>query len=73
MNIGENIKRYRLKAGLSREKLVLKCRGEFSSSHLLSVEKGRTKNPGVEMVSCIAEALGVSVDTLLGKKFKPKD
>ena len=65
MNIGENIKKYRLKSGLSREKLVLKCRGAFSSSHLLSVEKGRTKNPGVEMVSCIAEALGVSVDRLL--------
>jgi transcriptional regulator with XRE-family HTH domain len=68
VNIGENIKKYRLKAGLSREKLMLKCQGSFSTSHLLAVEKGRTKNPGIEMVSAIAEALNLSVDELLGRK-----
>ncbi|MBI5078618.1 helix-turn-helix transcriptional regulator [Candidatus Saganbacteria bacterium] len=68
MDIGENIKRYRKKASLSREKLVLKCKGGFSASHLLSIEKGKTKNPGIDIVAAIADALSVSVDELIGKK-----
>lgn len=68
MDIGENIRRYRTRAGLSREKLILKCKGLFSASHLLSIEKGKTKNPGIDIVAGVADALGVSVDELIGKK-----
>ena len=68
MQIGENIKKYRTGAKLSREKLVLKCKGLFSTSHLISIEKGKTKNPGIDIISIIADALGISVDELLGKK-----
>ena len=64
MNLGENIKKYRLKAGLSREKLAFKCDGKFSSAHLLRVENGQVKNPGIEMVKAIAAALGISIDLL---------
>jgi len=65
MNLGENIKKYRLKAGLSREKLAFKCSGKFSSAHLLRVENGQVKNPGIEMVMTIAKALNVSIDQLV--------
>ncbi|NQT30450.1 MAG: helix-turn-helix domain-containing protein [Candidatus Saganbacteria bacterium] len=68
MEIGENIKKYRTKAKLSREKLTLKCRGAFSTSHLLSIEKGKTQNPGIDIIISIADALGISVDELLGRK-----
>ena len=68
MELGEKIKKYRTKAGLSREKLVLKSKGLFSASHLLSIEKGLTKNPGIDIVAAIAGALGVSVDELINKK-----
>jgi transcriptional regulator with XRE-family HTH domain len=68
MEIGENIKKYRTKAKLSREKLVLKCGGKFSASHLLAIEKGKTRNPGIDIIVEIAGALGISVDELVGKK-----
>lgn len=64
MSLGDNIKKYRLKAGLSREKLAFKCEGKFSAAHLLRVENGAVKNPGIEMVKGIAKALNVSIDIL---------
>jgi transcriptional regulator with XRE-family HTH domain len=65
MNLGKNIEKYRKKAGLSREKLAFKCGGKFTSHHLLRVERGMVKNPGIEMVSATAKALGVSIDKLI--------
>lgn len=65
MNLGKNIERQRKKAGLSREKLAFKCGGKFTSHHLLRVEKGMVKNPGIEMVKEIAQALSVSIDLLV--------
>jgi transcriptional regulator with XRE-family HTH domain len=68
MEIGENIRKYRTKAKLSRAKLSLKCEGRFSASHLLAIESGRTRNPGIDIVVDIADALGLSVDELIGRK-----
>ena len=65
MNLGKNIEILRKKAGLSREKLAFKCGGKFTSHHLLRVERGMVKNPGIEMVSEIAKAVGVSIDQLV--------
>ena len=65
MTLGQNIEKYRKKAGLSREKLAFKCGGKFTSHHLLRVEKGMVKNPGIEMVKEIAKALNILVDNLL--------
>ena len=65
MSLGENIEKYRKKAGLSREKLVLKCDGKFSAAHLVRVEKGTVKNPGIEMIRAIATALNISIDKLV--------
>ena len=65
MNLGKNIRKYREEAGLSRDKFAYKCRGEFTSLHLMRVEKGLVKNPGIQLVKTIADALEVSVDDLL--------
>lgn len=65
MNLGKNIEKYRKKADLSREKLAFKCGGKFTSHHLLRVERGTVKNPGIEMIKEIAKALNVTVDGLL--------
>ena len=64
MNLGKNIEKYRKKAGLSREKLAHKCNGKFTSIHLMRVEKGMVKNPGIEMVKEIAKILEISLDQL---------
>jgi transcriptional regulator with XRE-family HTH domain len=64
MDLGKNIEKYRKKAGLSREKLAHKCDGKFTAIHLMRVENGTVKNPGIEMVKAIAEALDVSLDNL---------
>jgi len=65
MTLGKNIKKYREKAGLSREKLAQKCGNKFSANHLWRVEDGMVKNPGVEMVKGIAKILNITVDGLL--------
>lgn len=64
MVLGKNIEKYRKKAGLSREKLAHKCHGKFTSIHLMRVENGTVKNPGIEMVKEIAKALKIKIDTL---------
>jgi len=65
VNLGKNIEKYRKQAKLSREKLTFKCGGKFTANHLLRVEKGIVKNPGIEMIREIAKALDVKVDDLL--------
>ena len=65
MNLGKNIKKYRLKADLSRDKMAFRCNGQFTSLHLMRVEQGKIKNPGIYLVKAIADALRVSVDDLL--------
>ena len=65
MNLGKNIEKFRKKASLSREKLAHKCDGKFTSIHLMRVENGTVKNPGIEMIKAIADALDISVDQLL--------
>jgi transcriptional regulator with XRE-family HTH domain len=65
MSLGKNIEKYRKQAGLSREKLVVKCGGKFSAAHLVRVEKEIVKNPGIEMVKAIAAALNVKIDQLM--------
>jgi transcriptional regulator with XRE-family HTH domain len=65
MSLGKNIEKYRKKLGLSREKLALKCGGKFTSIHLMRVEKGLVKNPGIELVKAVAEGLKVKIDDLI--------
>lgn len=64
MSLGKNIEKYRKQAGLSREKLSRECKGKFTSIHLMRVENGSVKNPGIEMVKAIADALNIKIDNL---------
>lgn len=66
VSLGKNIKKYREKAGLSREKLAQKCGNKFSANHLWRVEDGLVKNPGIEMIKEIATVLNIKIDFLVG-------
>ena len=61
--IGENIKKLRIKQGLSQDDLARKA--ELKYSTLAKIEGDFVKKPGVQMVAKIAKAFGVSVEDLL--------
>ena len=60
--LGNNIRKFRLQAGIKQEKLaeLVDCTG----SHIGQIERGRGV-PSLEMVVRIANALHVTVDQLL--------
>ena len=62
-NIGENIKKYRNKLGITQDDLVRK----FGVKHttLTKIEGDFVKKPSVQMIAKIAKALGVSIEELL--------
>ena len=62
-NIGENIKRRRIKLGLSQEDFAQKSDVKYTT--LTKIESGVIKTPSVLMVEKIAKALGVSIEDLL--------
>lgn len=63
VTMGENIKKYRNKLGLTQDDLVRKSGVEHTT--LTKIEGDFVKKPGVQMVAKIAKALGVSVEDLL--------
>jgi transcriptional regulator with XRE-family HTH domain len=63
--IGENIKKYRNKLGISQDQLSKKADLAFHT--IAKIEAGSTPNPTIETVAKIAKALDVSVDDLLNK------
>ena len=65
MSLGKNIEKHRKRAGLSRERLSLRCKGKVSATHLVKIEKEIVKSPGIEMVQAIANALNVKLDDLV--------
>jgi len=65
VSLGKYIKKYREKAGMSRNVLAKKCGNKFSANHLWRVEDGLVKNPGIEMVKEIAKELSIKIDSLL--------
>lgn len=60
--IGENIKKLRLKNGMSQDALSKKANLAFYT--ISKIEAGATPNPTIETVKKIAEALNVSLDEL---------
>jgi transcriptional regulator with XRE-family HTH domain len=64
--LSSNIKKYRQKSGLSQDQLARKAGIPYST--YLKIESGYTPNPSIQAVMNIAEALGVSIDELVGKK-----
>jgi len=61
--IGENIKKYRNKLGISQDQLSKKSDLAFHT--IVKIEAGSTPNPTIETVKKIADVLGVSLDDLI--------
>lgn len=61
--IGENIKKYRHKLGISQDILSKKANLAFHT--IAKIEAGATHNPTIDTVKKIADALEVSIDKLL--------
>lgn len=63
INIGENIKKYRNKQGLSQEDFAKKSGVKYTT--LTKIESNVIKKPSVLIMSKIAKALDVSIEDLL--------
>jgi len=63
--IGENIKKYRNKLGISQDVLSKKANLAFHT--IAKIEAGTTPNPTIDTVKKIADALGTSLDDLMKK------
>jgi len=63
--IGNNIKKYRNKLGISQD--VLSKRANLAFHTIAKIESGATPNPTIETVKKIADALGVLIDDLMKK------
>jgi len=61
--IGENIKKWRAKRGLTQDNLVKKANINYST--LTKIEGGVVKKPSVQIVAKIAKGLGVSIEDLM--------
>ena len=62
----KNIKRIRLKKGLSQEKLSRLA--NIALNTLTKIESGLSKEPTIKTIVKIADALGVSLDELIKNK-----
>ena len=63
INIGENIKKLRTKAGLSQEDFAKKSGVKYTT--LTKIESNVIKKPSVLIMAKLAKALGVSIEELL--------
>ena len=61
--IGENIKKYRTKQGLSQEDFAKKSGVKYTT--LTKIESGVIKKPSVLVMAKIAKALGVNIENLI--------
>ncbi len=61
--IGDNIKKYRNKLGISQD--VLSKRANLAFHTIAKIEAGSTPDPRIETVKKIADALGVALDDLM--------
>jgi transcriptional regulator with XRE-family HTH domain len=62
-SITHNIKKYRNKLGISQD--VLSKRANLAFHTIAKIEAGSTRDPRIETVKKIADALGVSLDDLM--------
>ena len=66
-SIGDRIKRYRGDAGLSLSQLAISA--GVSKGYLWSLENAPDKRPSAETLYAIANALGVTMSSLLGRRL----
>ena len=62
----KNLVKIRKQKGWSQEKLAVES--EISYNTIIKIERGGIKNPKIETVIKFADALGVSIDELVGRK-----
>ena len=63
INIGENIKKYRNKQGLSQEDFAKKSGVKYTT--LTKIESNVIKRPSVLIMAKLAKALSVSIEDLI--------
>ena len=66
VNLSQRIKELRSKSKISQDKLSKKADIPFST--LVKIEAGYTPNPSMETLIKIADAFGIGLDELLGRK-----
>ena len=64
--VSKNVKKFRQQAGLSQDQMARKAGIPYST--YLKIESGTTPNPSIQNVFNIADALGISLDELIGRK-----
>ncbi len=63
INIGENVKKYRTKQGLSQEDFAKKSGVKYTT--LTKIESNVIKKPSVLVMAKIAKALSINIDELI--------
>ena len=63
INIGENVKKYRAKQGLSQEDFAKKSGVKYTT--LTKIESNVIKKPSVIVMAKIAKALNVNIEDLI--------
>ncbi|NLJ49778.1 MAG: helix-turn-helix transcriptional regulator [Candidatus Atribacteria bacterium] len=66
--IGDNIKKYRNKLGVSQDRLSKLA--DVTYNTIIKIESGANTNPTIETLSKIAKALNVGVDDLIKETTK---
>ncbi len=61
--IGDNVRKFRKKKGISQEKLARQA--DISLNTLTKIESGFAKKPTIQTVIKLAEALEISIDELV--------
>jgi transcriptional regulator with XRE-family HTH domain len=64
--LSENIKKYRNKLGLTQEALARKA--DISYNTIIKLESRGIIDPRMETLKKLADALGISLDALVGRK-----
>ncbi len=64
--LNKKLKEYRKKQALSQEQLAKNA--EITYTTLIKIESGRNTNPTLKTIVRIADALGVSLDELIGRE-----
>ena len=63
INIGENVKKYRNRQGLSQENFAKKSGVKYTT--LTKIESNVIKKPSVLIMAKLAKAFGVSIEDLI--------
>ena len=63
----KNLAKLRKQKGWSQEKLAVES--GISYNTIIKIERGGIENPKIETVIKLADALGVSIDELVGRKW----